>query len=140
MIMRKFASALGLSAAFITSFTMFTHAQAPNKPVQILETVVNGMPEAAQQQVRVLTATMQPGEKSVRHTHPFPVTIYVMQGALTLLTDGKPTIVAKAGEAIVEQSGMAAVAANTSATDVTKVVLFYASQPNTPFLVPVGMR
>jgi quercetin dioxygenase-like cupin family protein len=138
--MRKFTFVCSLSAAFIANSTLFVSAQAPNKPVQIFEAVVNGMPDVTKQQIRVLTSTMQPGEKSVRHTHPFPVTIYVVEGALTLITEGKPNVLAKAGEAIVEQPGMAAVAANLSATDVTKVVLFSASQLNTPFLVPVGMR
>ncbi len=138
--MRKFASACSLSAAFVTAFATLSLAQAPNKPVQIFETVVSGMPSAAEQQVRVLTATMQPGEKSVRHTHAFPVTLYVVEGALTLNIEGKAPIVAKAGEAVIEMPGMKTVAENASAKDVTKVVMFYASQPDTPFLVPVGTQ
>jgi quercetin dioxygenase-like cupin family protein len=138
--MRKFASLCSLSAALITTFTLVSFGQAPNKPVQILDVTLNGMPTLAQQEVRVLTSTMQPGEKSVTHTHLFPVTIYVMEGELTLNMKGKPAIVAKAGEAVIEQPGLETTAVNTSATEITKVVLFYASEAKTPFLIPVAIK
>jgi hypothetical protein len=58
----------------------------------------------------------------------------------TLHIKGKPPTIAKAGEVVLEQPGMEATATNASATGVTKVVIFYASQPKTPFLVPIAAQ
>jgi quercetin dioxygenase-like cupin family protein len=38
----------------------------------------------------------------VPHTHRFPVTVYVLEGAFTLELKDRPPIIVKAGEAIVE--------------------------------------
>ena len=135
--MRTFIFASSLSAAFIATFATVSQAEAPNKPVQIFNTVLNGMPTDAQQELRVMMATMKPGEKSVNHTHNFPVTLYIAQGELTLMMKGKTPLTAKAGEVIVEEPGMETVAVNSSATEANKVIMFYASTPKTPFLVPI---
>lgn len=135
--MRKTVFMCGLVAALLTSITSVSYGQSTAKPVLILEKTISGMPTEAMQDVRVLTATLKPGEKSVRHTHQFPVTVYVLQGEFTLVVKGQIPIVAKAGEALVEQPGVEVYATNGSAGGDTKVVIFYASKPQTPFLVPL---
>src|SRR5437016_5292799 len=72
------------------------------KPDMALQQMVEGLPRDEKQFVRVLTATFKPGEKTVTHTHRFPVTVYVLEGAFTLELKGKGPIVVKAGEALVE--------------------------------------
>ena len=47
------------------------------KPNLVLTQIVEGMPVGAKQQVRVMTATFQPGERTLFHTHRRPVTVYV---------------------------------------------------------------
>lgn len=104
------------------------------KPNLVLQQVVDGLPRDDKQAVRVLTATFKPGDKTVHHTHRFPVTVYVLEGSFTLNLKGQVPITVKAGEAMVEPPNVEMTGYNPSATEPTKVVIFYVSTPNTPFL------
>lgn len=110
-------------------------AAAPNiaKPNMVLQQVVEGLPRDDKQTVRVMTATFKPGDKTVYHTHRFPVTVYVLEGAFTLELEGRPPLTVKAGEAIVEPPKVPMTGYNRSAAE-TKVVIFYVSANDTPFL------
>jgi quercetin dioxygenase-like cupin family protein len=107
------------------------------RPNLVLEQVVDGLPRDAKQTVRVLTATFKPGDRTVRHTHRFPVTVYVMEGAFTLEIKDRPPIIVKAGEAIVEPPNVEMTGHNRSASELTKVLIVYVSTPGTPFLDPL---
>ena len=111
-------------------------AAAPDiaKPNMVLQQVVEGLPKDDKQTVRVMTATFKPGDKTVYHTHRFPVTVYVLEGAFTLELDGRPPLTVKAGEAMVEPPKVPMTGYNRSATETTKVVIFYVSANDTPFL------
>jgi quercetin dioxygenase-like cupin family protein len=50
------------------------------RPELLLREAVEGMPKGDRQEVRVLTATIKPGGKTVFHTHRFPVTVYILEG------------------------------------------------------------
>jgi quercetin dioxygenase-like cupin family protein len=104
------------------------------KPHLVLQQIVDGLPKDDKQTVRVLTASFKPGDKTVYHTHRFPVTVYVLEGAFTLELEGRPPLTVKAGEAIVEPPNVAMTGYNRSATETTKVVIFYVSANDTPFL------
>ena len=127
-----FASLAVASPAMAQSYA----AAAPNiaKPHLVLQQVVEGLPRDEKQTVRVMTATFKPGDKTVHHTHRFPVTVYVLEGAFTLELDGRAPITVKAGEALVEPPKVAMTGYNRSATEPTKVVIFYVSANDTPFL------
>ena len=103
------------------------------KPNMVLQQVVEGLPTDDKQTVRVMTATFKPGDKTVYHTHRFPVTVYVLEGAFTLELDGRPPLTVKAGEAMVEPPKVPMTGHNRSDTE-TKVVIFYVSTNDTPFL------
>ena len=103
------------------------------KPNMVLQQVVEGLPTDDKQTVRVMTATFKPGDKTVYHTHRFPVTVYVLEGAFTLELDGRPPLTVKAGEAMVELPKVPMTGYNRSDTE-TKVVIFYVSTNDTPFL------
>jgi quercetin dioxygenase-like cupin family protein len=111
-------------------------AAAPNitKPNMVLQQVVEGLPTDDKQTVRVMTATFKPGDKTVYHTHRFPVTVYVLEGAFTLEFDGRPPLTVKAGEALVEPPKVPMTGYNRSTTETTRVVIFYVSANDTPFL------
>ena len=111
-------------------------AAAPNlaKPNLVLQQVVEGLPRDATQTVRVMTATFKPGDKTVYHTHRFPVTVYVLEGTFTLELDGRAPITVKVGEALVEPPKVAMTGYNRSQTEMLKVVIFYVSANDTPFL------
>ena len=104
------------------------------KPNLVLQQVVEDLPRDEKQTVRVMTATFKPGDKTVYHTHRFPVTVYVLEGAFTLELDGRAPITVKAGDALVEPPKVAMTGYNRSATEPTKVVIFYVSANDTPFL------
>ena len=107
----------------------------PDPPV--LREMVTGMPRGEKQEVRVLTATLKPGDKTVFHTHRFPVTVYILEGAFTLEMDGRAPVTVKAGEAMVEPPNVKMTGYNRSATDNMRVLIFYVSDPDTPFLDPI---
>jgi quercetin dioxygenase-like cupin family protein len=111
-------------------------AQQPGitKPNLVLEDVIKGMPRDEQQSVRIMTATFKPGDQTVRHTHRFPVAVYVLEGTFTLELKGRPPIAVKAGEALVEPPDTEMVGYNRSTTEPTRVVIFYVATPGTPFL------
>lgn len=104
------------------------------KPNLVLQQIVEGLPSDAKQFVRVLTATFMPGDKTVYHTHRFPVTVYVLEGTFTLNLKDRPPMTVRAGEALVEPPNVAMTGYNPSNTDATKVIIFYVSTPETPFL------
>ena len=111
-------------------------AQQPGivKPNLVLEDVIKGMPRDEQQSLRIMTATFKPGDQTVRHTHRFPVAVYVLEGTFTLELKGRPPIAVKAGEALVEPPDTEMVGYNRSTTEPTRVVIFYVASPGTPFL------
>lgn len=107
------------------------------KPNMVLQQIVEGLPKDDRQAVRVLTATFKPCDKTVYHSHRFPVTVYVLEGAFTLNLKDRPPVTVKTGEAIVEPPNVAMTGYNPSATEMTRVVIFYVSTPDTPFLDPL---
>jgi quercetin dioxygenase-like cupin family protein len=110
-----------------------TLAQEIAKP-NLLREVVQGMPKGDRQEVRVLTATIQPGGKTPFHTHRFPVTVYILEGAFTLELEGRPPAVVKAGQSFVEPPNVKMTGYNKSASEPMRVLIFYVSDADTPFL------
>src|ERR1043165_3770733 len=93
------------------------------KPNMVLQQVVEGLPTDDKQTVRVMTAIFKPGDKTVYHTHRFPVTVYVLEGTFTLELDGRAPIVVKAGEALVEPPHVPMTGYNRSSSENTKVII-----------------
>ena len=103
-------------------------------PPPLLREIVQGMPKGERQEVRVFVATVKPGDKTPFHSHRFPVTFYVLEGAFTLEMEGHAPRVVKAGQAMVEPPHVKMTGYNRSSTEPVRVVLFYVSDPDTPFL------
>jgi quercetin dioxygenase-like cupin family protein len=114
-------------------------AQEPGviKPQLLLSEIIEGMPKGEKQEVRVLTASFKPRDKTMLHTHRFPVTVYVLEGAFTLEMQGREPVTVKTGQAIVMPSGVSMTGYNRSDTDPLRLVLFNVSDPGTPYLEPV---
>jgi quercetin dioxygenase-like cupin family protein len=106
------------------------------RPEMVLREIVPGMPKGERQEIRVLTASFKPGDKTVFHTHRFPVTVYVLEGEFTLELEGHPTMTVKAGQALVEPPHVKMTGYNRSTKDPLRVLIFYTSDPDTPFLDP----
>jgi quercetin dioxygenase-like cupin family protein len=113
-------------------------AQAPGmaRPELVLRETVAGMPRGDRQEVRVLTATLRPGDRTPFHTHRFPVTVYVLEGAFTLEMEGHAPVTVTAGQAMVEPPNVKMTGYNRAA-EPARVLIVYVSDPDTPFLDPV---
>ena len=62
------------------------------------------------------------------------MTVYILEGTFTLDLEGRPPVVVKAGESFVEPPNVKMTGYNKSATDPMRVLIFYVSDPDTPFL------
>jgi quercetin dioxygenase-like cupin family protein len=127
--------ALIVSAGF-AALAIGPPSMAQQPPPPVLREIVQGMPTAERQEVRVITATLKPGEKTPFHSHRFPVTFYVLEGAITLEMEGRAPITVGAGQAMVEPPRVKMTGYNRSSTETMRVVIFYVSDPDTPFLDP----
>jgi quercetin dioxygenase-like cupin family protein len=134
-----FAARLAGAACLIgMAFGAGVHAQTPGlaMPTLVLKESVSQMPKSDVQEVRVLTASFKPGDKTVFHSHRWPVTVYVLEGQFSLDLADRAPVVVKAGEAFVEPPNVKMTGYNKSATDALRVVIFYVSDTGTPFLDP----
>ncbi len=107
------------------------------KPQLLLNEVVQGMPKGARQEVRILTASFQPGDKTMFHTHRFPVTVYVLDGTFTLAMEGRKPVTVNAGQAMVMPPHVKMTGYNRSSAESLRMVIFSVSDPDTPFLDPI---
>lgn len=125
---------VALGAAFICRSGL---AQEPAKPNLVLREVVQGMPRGERQEVQVLSATIAPGQSTVFHTHLFPVTVYMLEGAFTLEMEGREPVTVRAGQSMVEPPNIRMTGFNRSTTETIRLVIFYVAEPGTPFLHPI---
>ena len=125
---------LALVAVVISLPSSAQEQSTAKPPPPILREIVQGMPKGEKQEVRVLEATVKPGDKTPFHTHRFPVTVYVLEGVFTLEMEGRAPVTVKAGQAMVEPPQVRMTGYNHSSTEPSRVVIFYVSDPDTPFL------
>ena len=83
----------------------------------------------------VARVEVAPGAKAGRHTHPGDEISYVLEGEATLLIDGQPPRVVKAGESFVIQAGLVHDAHNNGSTP-TKLVGVYVVEKGKPLASP----
>jgi quercetin dioxygenase-like cupin family protein len=111
--------------------------QGAARPGLVLREIVEGMPRGERQEVQVATAVLTPGQATIFHTHRFPVTVYILEGAFTLELEGREPVTVRAGQSMVEPPGVRMTGYNRSATETLRLVIFYVADPGTPFLDPV---
>src|ERR1700748_1829842 len=100
---RSAATILGILVLAASAF-----AQQPR--VQRKSVIQQDGPPGYQTIVNVLE--FAPGAREVRHTHPGPLSGYVLEGVLTLEHEGRPTASYKVGEAFYVDAGKVHVGAN----------------------------
>lgn len=110
------------------------------RPQVLMREIVAGMPKGEKQEVRVLNVTFQPGDRTLFHTHRHPVTVYVLEGVFTMEIEGRETITVKAGEAKMMPLHANMTGYNRSSGAPLRLVAFYVSDPDEPFLDPVQAR
>lgn len=99
--------------------------------------VVQTMSRGRNQEVRVLSATLDPGDRTPHHSHRFPVTVYMLEGTFTLELDDREPVQVRAGEVFVEPAHVTMTGRNLDPKVPARMVLFYVSDPDTPFADPV---
>ena len=124
-------------AVLLVSLIAMAQEQGVIRPQLLLSEIVQGMPKGERQEVRVLTASFQPRDKTMFHTHRFPVTVYVLEGAFTLEMEGREPVTVKAGQAMMMPPHVKMTGYNRSSTDPLRLVVFHVSDPGTPFLDPI---
>jgi quercetin dioxygenase-like cupin family protein len=132
--MKQLYASLALALLALAPGSTRAHADGLAKPQLVLRDVVQGMPRGERQEVRVMTATFQPGDRTVFHTHRSPVTVYVLEGQFTLELEGRAPVTVAAGQAYVEPPLVRMTGYNRSSTQPLRVLIFYVSDPATPFL------
>jgi quercetin dioxygenase-like cupin family protein len=98
--------------------------------------VADTLPRSERQEIRVLHARLEPGDRTPFHSHRFPVTVYVLEGTFTLELDGREAVGVRAGEVFVEPPLVRMTGRNLDASVPTSMILFYVSDPDTPFADP----
>ena len=132
----------GYLRPFVVTISMIVSVGASESqpfaaPKMVVRQVVQGMPKGDTQEIRVFTANLEPGDRTVFHSHRFPVTVHILEGAFTLEMEGRTPVTGKAGEAFVEPPNIKMTGYNRSASDPIRLVIFYVSDPDTPFLDPI---
>jgi quercetin dioxygenase-like cupin family protein len=127
-------------AVLLISLVAMAQEQGAIKPQSLLSQIVQGMPKGEKQEVRVLTASFKPGDKTMFHTHRFPVAVYVLEGAFTLEMERREPVTVKTGQAMIMPPHVKMTGYNRSSTDPLRLVLFNVSDPGTPYLEPVHQQ
>lgn len=83
----------------------------------------------------VARVEVAPGAKAGRHTHPGDEISYVLEGEATLLIDGQPPRMVKAGESFVVPAGVVHDAHNDTAAAI-KLVGVYVVEKGKPLATP----
>ncbi len=134
--MNKWMSFSLTFAVLLISLIAIAQERGVVKPQLLLSEIIQGMPKGERQEVRVLTASFQPGDKTMFHMHRFPVTVYVLEGAFTLEMERRDPVAVKAGQAMVMPPHVKMTGYNRS-TESLRLVIFSVSDPDTPFLDPI---
>ena len=77
-----------------------------------------------------------PGEASAPHSHPCPVSGYIVAGAIRNQVKGEPEKIIKAGESFYEEANsIHLVSQNASSTEPAKFIAFFVCDQDTPLTV-----
>src|SRR6266545_4062389 len=124
--MNKWMSFSLTFAVLLISLIAIAQERGVVKPQLLLSEIIQGMPKGERQEVRVLTASFQPGDKTMFHMHRFPVTVYVLEGAFTLEMERRDPVAVKAGQAMVMPPHVKMTGYNRS-TESLRLVIFSVS-------------
>ncbi len=89
-------------------------------------------------QTSAVEVTYEPGGSSAAHSHPCPVMVYVIEGAVRTQVKGEPEAIYRAGESFFEAAhGVHQVSANASSKERAKFVAFFVCDRDTPLTTAV---
>lgn len=126
-----------MTAGLEVGITRSALNQGMAKLLPLHREVVDGLPGGGSQEVRVLFATLLPGDVTPHHTHRFPVTVYVTEGVFTLELEGREPVHIKAGDVFVEPPHVSMTGRNLQPETPARMAIFYVCEPDSPFADPV---
>lgn len=135
--MHRWRSFYVASAVLLVGLTAMAQEQGVVRPRLVLRQIVQRMPKGKSQEVRVLEVSFQPRDRTPFHTHRYPVTVYVLEGIFTMEMEGRQPVTVTAGQAMMMPPRVRMTGYNRSSTDPLRLVAFYVSDPDTPFLDPI---
>lgn len=126
-------------AALTVGVTRSAQDKGLAKLMPLHREVVRGMPAVNEQEIRVLFATLMPGDVTPYHSHRHPVTVYMLEGTFTLELDDCDPVDIDLGQVFVEPSGVNMTGKNKGDVP-ARMALFYVCEPDEPFADPAGPR
>lgn len=103
------------------------------KITKLIESMsLSGLPD---QEANVFVAEMPGGWVGGKHYHPGHVFVYVLEGSITFMFDGKEPFTVKAGEVYHETPNEKMLAKNASASDDLKIVVFQVGTEGKPVMI-----
>ena len=124
-------------AGLTVGLTLSAQQHGMAKLTPLHREVVKGMPILPEQEVRVLSSTLLPGDVTPYHSHCFPVTVYMLEGTFTLELDGREPVEITTGQVFVEPAGINMTGFNRGDTP-ARMAIFYVCEPDAPFANPVN--
>ena len=97
--------------------------------------IQEALPGVAGKKVIIKRFELPPGYVGGKHFHPGPVYVYVVEGALTIETEGGGTQTVSAGGLYKEPLGQTMQARNLSTNDWTKIVVFQVGDEGKPMMI-----
>lgn len=112
---------------------------AAGKPAHTRLALTHALPplDGAHLNARINEVTYEPGGRSPPHSHPCPVMVYVIEGAIRTQVKGEPEAVYQAGQTFFEAAnGVHQVSANARADAPAKFVAISICDHDAPLTVP----
>ena len=97
--------------------------------------IQEALPGVAGKKVIIKRVDLPPGHVGGRHFHPGPVYVYVVEGALTIETDGGATQTVLAGGLYKEPLGRTMRARNLTTNGWLKIVVFQVGDEGKPMMI-----
>ena len=121
------------------AFALSALALAQKDRVRVVQTHELPQLDGGHLKATLAEVTFAPGEVSQQHSHPCPVLVYVVQGAIRAKINSGPETVYHAGESFYEAPfSLHAVSANASATESAKFVAFAVCDREGPLSIPAS--
>jgi len=86
-------------------------------------------------EANIVRLEVGPGFETERHLHPGHVFVYVVEGAIDLIVDGKEPVHVSAGEVAYEEPNQPMVGRNASSTEGARLIVFQVGEAGKPLQV-----
>jgi quercetin dioxygenase-like cupin family protein len=144
-VLSKWASLLAAisiaaaAASYAVGAQLATNPPQSSSAAQSRLAFAHSLPQldGSQLKATVVEVAYAPGGSSTPHSHPCPVIVYVLEGALRAQIKGEPESTYHTGESFYEPpNGVHQVSANASQTEPVKFLAYFVCDHETPLSVP----